>query len=754
VGFGADGWLAAAAGLAAAAAAAHLGRARPSGLLIPLLRGAGAACLVLALLMPDVRLNEPVFVKPRLLVLVDSGHSMRASSGEKGMSRLAAAASWLERHRASLEERCEPVLFSLSDRGRALGGLEAGAGLQASDAGFHAADSLLDVADAVGAGAASGSAPAPAEGRTTAAGKAERAWLLTDGNPAQSEGLEKALARLGVPVDVLGVGPPRRGRGAAILDLKTPDFVFLHGWFPVEVQVEASGLSRERVGLTLLKESVPGQGGWKPVERRWFTPESDYETLTASFTAVAESLGRERYRLETAAASGRPLSGRDFGVEVIRQKYRIMYLSGRPSYGYASLREFMKSDPNHELVSFVILRNPESVSLVPDNELSLIPFPAEEIFVQNLAQFDLFVLENFSYRRFNLPAAHLAGLKGFVANGGALLVIGGEQAFGTGGYKGTPLEELLPVNLASVPDDYVRSKFLPVPSSLSHPLLGVYDTPEESRSAWEGLPPLFGYGRFGSVKEGASVLLTHPREKTASGQDLPVMALRNYGRGKVLVVSTDSTWRWRLGAARDWRLASFYGRFWTRVVQYLTGSLDLSKVKFAPVPDRLPAREPAVFTLRVFDEGFRPAPSAGLDVSVLWTGPDGKASSVWAREGAPGTFSVELTGLKEGSHRLRASARRNGRPWGEDSVRFSWQPAGAEPPMDRAFLERAAKAGGGRFLPLKDARPEDLLAGLPPVREERRLNRRYLPFTSPWWLGLALLLLLTEWALRRSRGLD
>src|SRR3972149_3635018 len=73
-----------------------------------------------------------------------------------------------------------------------------------------------------------------------------------------------------------------------------------------------------------------------------------------------------------------------------------MYLAGRPSTEYSFLREFLKSDPNHELVSFVILRNPENPSPASDRELSLIPFPMDEIFSRTLPQFDLFILENFS----------------------------------------------------------------------------------------------------------------------------------------------------------------------------------------------------------------------------------------------------------------------------------------------------------------------------------------------------------------------
>src|SRR5207247_939706 len=114
---------------------------------------------------------------------------------------------------------------------------------------------------------------------------------------------------------------------------------------------------------------------------------------------------------------------RKFTIDVIRQKYRIMFLSGRPSPEYAYLREFLKSDPNREVVSFVILRNPENIINIPESELSLIPFPQQEIFVNDVSQFDLFIMENFSPARFHLPAVYLESLRDYVAKGGALLLI-------------------------------------------------------------------------------------------------------------------------------------------------------------------------------------------------------------------------------------------------------------------------------------------------------------------------------------------
>ncbi|TBR20580.1 hypothetical protein EPO15_12720, partial [bacterium] len=434
------------------------------------------------------------------------------------------------------------------------------------------------------------------------------------------------------------------------------------------------------------------------------------------------------------------------------QKYRIMYLAGRPSVEYAHLRHQLKADPNHELVSFVILRNPDNVSPVPDNELSLIPFPATEIFVSSLFQFDLFILEDFAYWRFNLPAAYLDNLRRFVAQGGALLVIGGSNALSKGGYKGTPLEDLLPVALSDTQEEFAAGLYEPRVNAPEHPLMSMGLPPDEAAALWKSLPPLDGWTRFAAVKPGASVLLSHPAERLSSGAALPVAAVREHGKGKVMLVGTDSTWRWKLGGGRDWRLAGFYQRFWSRAVQYLTGSLELKKVAFSPLPDRLPAHEPLSVTLRAFDEHFRPLPGRELDLRLSWERPDGTRRAPPFFEREPGVFQADLTGLDEGRHRLRASARRGGVPWGEDVVELRWEPPRGDAPPERARLKAAADAAGGRGVELGPDALAALLTALPAAREESAVASRAALWSSGAWAWGLGGLLLVEWFLRRRGG--
>ena len=217
-----------------------------------------------------------------------------------------------------------------------------------------------------------------------------------------------------------------------------------------------------------------------------------------------------------------------------------------------------------------------------------------------------------------------------------------------------------------------------------------------------------------------------------------------------MLISTDSTWRWKLGAASDRLASGVYERFWTRVVQYLTGSLDLSKVKFAPLPDRVAAREPFVASLRVFEKDFSPARGAMTRVQVLWTAPNGEVREVATRETEPGIYTMEITGLSRGTHRLRASARVRAAAWGSDEATFIWEPIG-EAPMDRAWLSRAASLEG-KFYDLAKTKPAALLDRLPQPRVESEVVRRLHPFSTGAWLVLTALLFLSEWAWRRWSG--
>lgn len=86
-----------------------------------------------------------------------------------------------------------------------------------------------------------------------------------------------------------------------------------------------------------------------------------------------------------------------FLIRVIRDKVRVLQVSGQPSWDEKALRQMLKSNPNVDLISFFILRTQDDISMVPNDEMSLIPFPTRELFEEQLPSFDVIVLQNFEY---------------------------------------------------------------------------------------------------------------------------------------------------------------------------------------------------------------------------------------------------------------------------------------------------------------------------------------------------------------------
>ena len=117
---------------------------------------------------------------------------------------------------------------------------------------------------------------------------------------------------------------------------------------------------------------------------------------------------------------------RSFVLKVIRDRVRVLLVVGRPTLGRAlPARAAASRTPTWTWSSFYILRtsNDDTQTRNPERELSLIPFPMEEIFDTKLHTFDVVVFQNFGYAEPALSiASYERNLEQYVAGGGALLV--------------------------------------------------------------------------------------------------------------------------------------------------------------------------------------------------------------------------------------------------------------------------------------------------------------------------------------------
>ena len=130
-------------------------------------------------------------------------------------------------------------------------------------------------------------------------------------------------------------------------------------------------------------------------------------------------------------------------IDGVRDKLRVLLVSGEPHAGERTWRNLLKSDASVDLVHFTILRPPEKQDGTPINELSLIAFPTRELFQQKINEFHLIIFDRYA-RQGVLPVIYFDNIARYVRDGGAVLVAAGPDYASPTSIWRTPLDVVLP----------------------------------------------------------------------------------------------------------------------------------------------------------------------------------------------------------------------------------------------------------------------------------------------------------------------
>ncbi len=163
--------------------------------------------------------------------------------------------------------------------------------------------------------------------------------------------------------------------------------------------------------------------------------------------APIEHAGVNVIELEIAPVAGELATDGDravVNIDGVRDKLRVLLVSGKPHPGERMWRNLLKSDANVDLVHFTILRPPEKGGDgVPINELSLIAFPVADLFGRKIKDFDLIIFDRYAQQSI-LPYAYLENIVNYVRNGGALLMAEGPEYSTPDGLFYSPLGAIAP----------------------------------------------------------------------------------------------------------------------------------------------------------------------------------------------------------------------------------------------------------------------------------------------------------------------
>ena len=546
-------------------------------------------------------------------------------------------------------------------------------------------------------------------------------------------------------------------KDVAVAKVMADEFAFVRTVVRIDAVIRTTGLPARTVPVTL---STDGQ----PLRQKMVDLPAGNHDVTVTFEVTPPRVGRYVYEVSVPVVAGEAVTTnntRSFMIRVIRDKTRVLQVAGQPSWDVRALRQMLKSDPNVDLISFFILRTQDDVSLVPNDEMSLIPFPTRELFEQQLPSFDLIILQNFEYLPYGI-GDYLENIRSYVEGGGGLAMLGGAASFSSGGYYGTPVAAALPVELYGPFDSgpvLDTQRFSPklTDAGVLHPVTSLRYVAEDNQAAWKGLPQLDGVNLVAGAKPDATVLAVHPRLKTKSGKPMPVIVAGDYGKGRSLAVTTDSLWRWGfVAAAHPGDDGRQYTKFWEGARRWLIQDPDLRNLHIdSDAVEYAPGAAVRV-AVRLLGRDYQALPGGVVSLVVKRGADPNHAEQVSEAKitvGEDGTGVDELGGLSPGVYRVYGHATISGRQVDASDI-FLVRDGGNEldrPVGDPATLDAIAAATGGSALGPADTLPRDLVFDPPRiVRVDRRTDVEL--WSRPGLLILVVGLLGLEWLLRQRSG--
>lgn len=683
------------------------------------------------LLNPAVRVDSYKEEKRRLAVLVDGSWSMNLPGGEGEGTRIDAARNFLKDNSG---------FFSGLDDDFVVEYYTFGSGLTPSSR-----DSVMSEAPHDGS-TDFGKLLKELRGKNSR-GELDEAIIISDGgrngDTADENGEDE---KSGLRINTVGALTGDASPDLWIDGIKSSEVSFLRYPYSVRVNVRTTGKGGMSIPVSLYD-------GDKLAAIKEVAIDGSSKAGSVEFEINPLTLGRRIYTAVVPVMADETITEnnqKSFYTDVIINKIRILHVAGSPSWDVRFLRKALKRNPNVDLVSFFILRDPTDLVFATENELSLIPFPVNEIFGSELGTFDIVIFQNFNFQPYGIFGFHLRSIRDYVLNeGGAFLMIGGNKSFDSGNYGATPISEILPVELDYIPrgltetinDRNVHPKL--TMAGKNHPIMRIFPDKRRNEEEWNAMPELEGFNMVHGLSPDAVPLLASP-----DGE--PILAVAKVGTGKAATFLSDSSWKWNFVRGSEGDVSPMYEKFWNRLFLWFVNDPDLNDVRVETDKAVYAPGEKA--EIRLWELGGEEAAESPHAMLVR---PDGEAERLTLERRGDSMFTAEIEPGEAGIYRVTAAEDGGGAADEEPGgISFIVEPPAKEvrgPTSDEGYLKSIASGSGGVYVRAGDGagrlRIDDSRKKTVTGYETKEL------WDSPFFLLLILGLLFSEWSLRRRWGL-
>ncbi len=561
----------------------------------------------------------------------------------------------------------------------------------------------------------------------------------------------------------IGVGDPNPPRNVRIIGPPGPQQALRGEEIVFECALDAEGLAGRQVTVTL--EGSRDRQPYTKLETARATLADDHVPVKVRLYHTFQESGDWTLRFEASPLPEETTFDDNQAVRFLRvddQKIHVLYIDDLPRWEYRYLKNaLLRVDESIVMQAWLC---DASRSFIQEHSEGLPPLRDIPRTREELSKYEVILLGDVPPEKIAPTEEQLRQwldlLVEFVEQGGGIGMLAGEQAMPER-YRGTPLEDLLPVVLEDPRD--VRAAGTAIAGfrpqldnpAQPHDIVLLKREPENNRLLWEqGFPDLEWYYPVQQSKPGATVLLRHPTDENRYGKRV-IAATSFFPRGNTFFIATDETWRWRNPYGEK-----YYDRFWRNVVRHLaSGKLRRRDERVDLRVDRstIETGGQVAVTLLMRDEELHPATAEQATVFLRKADGDPERRVLRPVLAEPGSYQGRFTLDDPGSYSFLVFEDDNpaGKVLAREDV-FVKIPDRelAESSQDRQMLEDiATRSKGGHYTFLADAgtlAPE--LGGRRAVETE--VDRSTRPIWDTFWSLFAVLALLSaEWILRKRARL-
>lgn len=537
--------------------------------------------------------------------------------------------------------------------------------------------------------------------------------IATDGIYNEGKNPIYDLTKITAPIYTIALGDTTKKTDLSIKNVFANEIIYLNDKFNIQIDIQAFNSEGQTSRIQIQKIDPTGNKSLY-TENYTITEKEYFRTMDVVLDADAE--GVNRYRVSTSSINGEISTSnnyKDIYVQVLDARQKILILAQAPHPDLSALSQIISSNKNYEPTIVVKDGNNYNLNVYDQVIFHNLPGPKSRI------DSDIKTLkEN------KIPYLFVVGAQMDIASFNRI------QEIMTIAGNGQTIEEIEPAYNNSFKN---------------------FNTSEDLRNGIKTFPPLIApFGEYNLVSTASSLLFQNIRSVQTT---YPLVSFQEQDGIKTGIIVGEGIWKWRLFDFLQNGNYDITSELMNKIIQFVSKKKDNRKFIVSATNNLYKENEPLIFNGQLYNDNYELVNEPEVFLSVFGT--DNREYQ-YILNRSNDNYSLDIGLLPVDAYTYRARTTYNGKEF-SDQGRFSIQEIQLESfdleARHNVLFALSDQRGGKMFQPnTLDELSQEILnkAEIKPIVYQ---NVKSSPLIHLKWLfPIILILIATEWVIRRYHG--